>query len=126
MSRTERTVIIPSPAIFAAVDVLVGAAPESVHVMPELLVDEIVRSAFYPQRYGINHPSHAWPGVIVMGYGSIAAEVYIDLLSELVGEAARSWSSELQYRDVNRGDLLDYAACRGAQAIVLRVRDYGR
>lgn len=125
MRTDERTLVIPSAVVFDAVDSLLDIAPESVHVIPELLVDEIVRSAFYPLRYGVTRPD-VWPGVIVMGYQSVVSETYVELLGDIVYEAARVWGTDLQYIGANSGHLVDYAMHRGARVIVLRVRDYGR
>lgn len=125
MNNDERTLVIPSAVVFDAVDSLLDIAPESVHVIPELLVDEIVRSAFYPLRYGVTRPD-VWPGVIIMGYQTLVAEAYVELIGDIVGEASRVWSTELQYIGANSGHLVDYAMHRSARVIVLRVRDYGR
>lgn len=125
MKTDERTLVIPSAVVFDAVDSLLDIAPESVHVIPELLVDEIVRSAFYPLRYGVTRPD-VWPGVIVMGYQSVVSETYVELLGDIVGEVTHIWSNSLHYIGANSGHLIDYAMHRGARVIVLRVRDYER
>lgn len=120
----ERIYLLPTPRIYQAVDTLICTAPETVYIIPGLLIDEIVRSAFYwtehtPSHYGVI------PGLVQMDSRDNYAVSFIDLAEEIVAEATADLADMLCFHDIGIGDLVDYSCSQQTRTVALRVWDYG-
>lgn len=118
--RRERVIVVPATPVFTAVDALLSIAPESVYVVPEVLVDEIVRSSYYDSLESLSRGCRR--AVYEMGRTDLTMDAYYDFVDDFALEAAREWRDVLCYHGgICGGDLVEYVMCRQSRSIAMRV-----
>ncbi|NCC20331.1 hypothetical protein EOM33_04730 [Candidatus Saccharibacteria bacterium] len=117
--RHERIFVVPAKPVFDVVDVLVTTAPESMYVVPQVLIDEIVRSAYYDSA-PLNDLA-GYRAVYDLCAPSMITHSYRDLVDELIAEAASTWRSVLCHHGIEGGDLIEYELHRQSRSIAMRV-----
>lgn len=117
--RHERIFIVPAKPVFNAVDVILTSAPETTYVVPLVLVDEIVRSAYYDSLASLAFDCQK--AVYDMCAPTIYTNAYRELVDELVHEAASAWRDVLCHHQICGGDLVEYVLHRHSRSIAMRV-----
>lgn len=117
--RHERIFVVPAKPVFDVVDVLVATAPESMYVVPQVLIDEIVRSAYYDSA-PLNDLA-GYRAVYDLCAPSMITHSYRDLVDELIAEAASTWRGVLCHHGIEGGDLIEYELHRHSRSIAMRV-----
>lgn len=121
----QRMYLVPTPRIYEAIDVLEATAPESIYLVPELIADEIVRSAFYRQRHSLSIYGTI-PGIVNMNARDMYAVNFIDLAEEILDEATAELTELFRFHHISiGGDLVDYRCSHCTGTVALRVWDYG-
>ena len=124
MNSYERSYIVPIHALYGSVAFLLESCPSSVLVEPELLLEDVVRSAFYGNPRPGDHMG-VQRGVVTFNSRDPIAISFLDLANDILIEITAELNDTFRFHDVNTGHLIDYVCHRGSHSMALRVRDYG-